>query len=297
MKQSSAVLVVILNWRQPALTIECVQTLQRSDYRPLDILVIDNGSEDDSVDQLRAALPEMPLLPLTENMGFARGCNIGLRWADKHHYTKVLLLNNDAFAAPDMVSELMKEMRDDIALLSPKIFYDHQPDKIWFAGGTMHPQLLELRNRGKNKKDQPRWQETRDVDYLLGTALLVNMGAVREVGFFDERYFMYYEDLDWSLRLRQAGLRLRVVPAAHLFHRVSVSTGGQGSPMQLFYQARSSVLFFYKFARMGSPLLIFFFRLGSMIKRCFFLLWRRDFHGLRAYLRGIYYGWKDKEKG
>ena len=291
------VLTIILNWRQPELTIECVNTLQASTYQPLDIMVIDNGSGDDSVEILRQNLPNVTVISFPENRGFAKGCNWGLRWAQENAYSWAFLLNNDAFVTPTTLDALMAAIDTDVGLLSPKIFYENQPEILWFAGGTQHPTLLEMRETGQGELDKTSWKQTRNVDYLVGTGLLVNLTAVSKVGLLDENYFMYYEDLDWSIRLRQAGYKLRLVANAHLYHRVSFSTGGASSPAQLYYQGRSSVIFFYQHAREGNPWLILLFRLGSAFKRIGILLWRGESKAIRHYLRGLWDGWQEIKKG
>ncbi len=291
------ILAIILNWKQPELTIECVQVLQTSTYQALDILVIDNGSGDNSVELLQRKLPNCIILSLPQNLGFAAGCNFGLRWAQDHKYRWAMLLNNDAFVTPNTLKLLMEATATDIGLLSPKIFYENQPEFLWFAGAKQHVYLLEMRETGQGEQDGPKWQKTRDVDYLVGTGLLVNIMAVSRVGLLDESYFMYYEDLDWSIRLRQAGLRLRLVANAHLFHRVSFSSGGQSTPTQLYYQAKSSVIFFSQHANKGHPFLILLYRLGSTCKRVSNLLWQRNMPALFAFLKGLKDGWQETKKG
>jgi len=291
------VLAILLNWRQPEMTIECVRALQASDYSALDILVIDNGSGDGSAQILPSNLFDVKVVSLPENVGFARGCNWGLRWARDNGYQWAFLLNNDAFVTPTTLTSLMRAAISDVALLSPKIFFEQRPEYLWFAGGRQHPQLLEMRDTGQGQLDGPYWQRTRDVDYLVGTGLLVNITAVFQVGLLDESYFMYYEDLDWCIRLRQAGYKLRIVADAHLYHRVSFSSGGTNSPARVYYLALSSILFFYRHAHLGNPLLILGFRLGSAHKKIVTLLWRRQRATAIAYLRGLKDGWRQIKKG
>lgn len=295
--KAPTVLAIILNWRQPDLTIECVKTLKESTYQPLEIVVIDNGSNDDSVTVLRRSLTNTTILSLSENVGFARGANYGLRWAKKRNYKWVFLLNNDAFVTPTTLEQLIEATAEDIGLLSPKIFYKDNPERIWFAGAKQHPQLLEMRETGQGKQDGPLWQTTKDVDYLVGTGLLINLTAVSKVGFFDETYFMYYEDLDWSIRLRKAGVRLRFVADAYLYHQVSFSSGGQSSPSQMYHQAKSSIIFFTQHAKQGNPFLIFLFRSGSVVRKIISLLWQNNLPTLLSYLRGLRDGWSTIKKG
>lgn len=291
-----SVLIIILNWRQPETTIECVRAVQVMQGAIADILLIDNGSGDESVQRMATALPDVSVVALPDNLGFAAGVNYGLRQAMRDGYPYALLLNNDAFPAPDMLARLLTETAPDIALLSPKIFYEVDKTRIWFAGGQQHPYLLEIRSTGRGEQDGPTWQSSRDVDYLVGTGLLVNLKAAQQVGLLDEQFFMYYEDLDWSIRLRQAGYRLRLVADAHLYHRVSVSTGGVDSPVRRYYLARSSVLFFCRHAHLGRPAAIIVYRLLSALKLLTQSLLTGQFAVARAYLRGLWDGWQINQK-
>jgi GT2 family glycosyltransferase len=286
------ILVIILNWRQPEVTIECVRAVQAMNIPAADILLIDNASGDESEVQLRMALPDISLSVMPHNLGFAAGVNHGLRQAMKMRYQYALLLNNDAFPAKDMLAQLVAAAAPDIALLSPKIFYEAEVKRIWFAGGRQHPSLLEMRDTGQGEQDGPAWQQSHDVDYLVGTGLLVNIMAVQETGLLDERFFMYYEDLDWSIRLRQAGYRLRLVANAHLYHRVALSTGGSDSPLHRYYLARSSVLFFLRHAELGQPWAIFIYRSFSAIKMVARLLLTGQPATARAYVKGLWDGWQ-----
>jgi GT2 family glycosyltransferase len=284
---SPRILAIILNWRQAEMTIECLETLRAMDGPSMDYLLIDNGSGDGSVETFENKVPWAVLLALPENQGFAAANNIGLRKAIDESYDFALLVNNDAFSEEDTLTRLLSESSADIALLSPKILHESAPSRVWFGGGRQHPQLLEMRDRGQNETDGTKWSAARDVDYLLGTFLLVNIKAAGETGLLDERFFFYYEDLDWSLRFREAGFRLRFVGNARVNHRVSTSTGGEDSPLNLYYLARSSVVFFSKHASSGSPLAILIFRFGSGVKTVVSLIVKGRFEAARAYLAGL----------
>lgn len=294
LRAAPRVLAIVLNWEQAGVTLECVAALQAMSAPALDILVIDNGSGDDSAAALEASQPGFRLLVLPDNIGFAAGNNRGLQVAVDEAYDFALLMNNDAFAAPDMLAKLLVEAGPDIALLSPKIYYEAQPERIWFANGRQQAHTLDLRETGMGELDGPQWAESRDVDYLLGTCLLANLAAVQKVGLLDERFFFYFEDLDWSLRLRQAGLRLRLVAGAHLWHRVAASTGGEeDSPLRRYHLAHSSVIFWRRHAHLGSPLLIFGFRMLSGLKMVTRLLLTGRSKAATAYMCGLRDGWWD----
>ena len=290
------VLAVTLNWRQPGMTLACVDALlAMSAPTTLDILVIDNGSGNGSAETLRRRLPPgVELLALPENLGFGRGNNVGLRRALDGDYNYALLINNDAFAAPDMLAHLLAAAEASIALISPKILYEAQPNTVWFAGARRKPLTLDIADTGRGQPDSPTGSTDRDVDYLLGTCLLVNLAVVAKAGLFDERYFMYFEDLDWSIRLQQAGYRLRLAAGAHLYHRVAISSGGLESPLRRYHLARSGVLFWRTHWRQGNLAAIILLRVGSAIKMTARLLLSGNVSAAVAYWRGLRDGLREK---
>lgn len=290
MPNQPPILIIVINWQQPLLSVECVHSLQKMDYPSKHLLLIDNGSDDNSLEIFEKTIPQVPIMALPENLGFAKGANIGLRYAVHNNFEYALLINNDAFPDTDMLTRLYKEIEPDIALLSPKIFYEFEPNRIWFAGGQRHPSLLEVRNRGQGELDGPNWHTSQDVDYLLGTCLLINLPLASQLNFFDERYFMYYEDLDLSLRCQLAGYRLRMVADAHLYHRVSVSSGGEDTPARTYMLAKSSILFFHRHASQGDKFAIFIFRVSSGLKRIIRLLVAGKLNVALAHLRGLLEG-------
>jgi GT2 family glycosyltransferase len=278
------------------MTLACVGALlAMSAPAALDILVIDNGSGGGSAERLRRQLPPgVELLALPENLGFGRGNNVGLRRAIDGDYNYALLINNDAFATPDMLARLLAAAEASIALVSPKIYYEAQPQTVWFAGARRKPLTLDIADTGRGQPDSPTVSVDRDVDYLLGTCLLVNLAAVAQVGLFDERYFMYFEDLDWSIRLQQAGYRLRLAAGAHLYHRVAISSGGLESPLRRYHLARSGVLFWRTHWRQGNLVAILLFRAGSAIKMTIRLLLSGNVSAAAAYWRGLRDGLREK---
>lgn len=286
------ILIILINWRQPHMTIECVHSLQRMDYQPKHILIIENGSGDNSAKIFQQELPDVQVIKLSDNLGFAKGANVGLNFAIQKNYHYALLINNDAFPKKEMLTKLHHAAAPDIALLSPKIFYEAEPNRIWFAGGQRHPTLLELRNRRQGEIDSLKRHSSHDVDYLLGTCLLINLPLVSQLNFFDERFFMYYEDLDLSLRCQLAGFRLRLVSDAHLYHRVATSSGGADSPSRIYLIAKSSLIFFLTHHKRGNSLAILIFRTLSTIRQTSSWLWHGNIKAIVAHFRGLRDGWR-----
>lgn len=287
-------LIIILNWKQPVMTVECVKaTIAMAGFDEFcHILVIDNGSGDDSIGYLKEHLTAdyITITSLPKNLGFGGGNNFGLNQAIKNEYKYALLLNNDAFPDPHMYMSLREAIEEGIGLYSPKIFFRSEPERIWFAGGDKSRWTLDITNTGRHHLDGPQWSNSRDVDYLLGTCLLVELEAAGRVGLFDPRYFMYFEDLDWSIRFASKGYRLRLVAPAKLYHEVAVSSGGLESPTRIFHLARGSVIFWGSHAQIYNGFLILLFRVASAAKKSLIYIRKRRFDLLKSYYHGLYSG-------
>jgi GT2 family glycosyltransferase len=145
-----------------------------------------------------------------------------------------LLLNNDTFAAPDFVSQMVTSIRADsrIAAVCPKIFFAHQPDTLWYAGGYFSLWTSATKHRGWKQVDRGQFDHITDITQATGCAMLVSCKAMRDVGFLDEQFWIYAEDLDWSVRFLKGGYRLVFAPNAHLWHldgATNVKVLGKGS--------------------------------------------------------------------
>jgi len=264
-----------------------------STYPNLTTLVVDNGSTDDTLEVVGREHPAVHRMGLCENLGFATGCNRGIAEAMRQSADYVLLLNNDTLVAPDLVEQLVRPMGVSTGVTAPKIYYAHDPRRIWSAGATRDPLTLEMKGSLRGTLDSDDVSSPVDRDYLVGCALLLSRQLLESVGGFDERFFMYYEDMDLCLRARKAGFRLLLVPQAKVWHKVAAASGGSDSPNERYWMARSSVIFFAKHARILQLGIIIPYRLGSMIKTLIRLAGQRRWASARAYVRGIRDGLRD----
>ncbi len=288
------IIAITLNWNRPDDTIACLDSLAQQTYPNLRVLVVDNGSSDDSVARIRAAYPDVPLLVHNENSGFARGMNLGIRAALAQGADYLFLLNNDTLLAPDAIARLVQHLAPDVALLAPIIYYADAPQRVWSLGGTLNPWLLETRGNRRGEEDQGQWPELLELDFAPACGLLLPRTIFDRIGLFDERFFMYYEDLDFCLRARRAGWHIRAVTTAKMWHKVSLSSGGSDSPNERYWMARSSVLYFRKHARPWQWPLIGFWRAGSALRTSARLALRSRWAALRAYWRGLWHGLRER---
>lgn len=281
------VAIVTLNWNRPADTIECLDSAAAQSYPNTELVVVDNGSSDDSVAQIRAAFPAAHLVETGKNLGFAGGCNRGIREALARGAEFVFLINNDTTFTPDCVEHLVAQTQGDVGMTIPAIYYTSAPTTIWSLGGIRHRWTWEKTDDTDAALKRAQHNGTLERDYVPGCGLLLRRDVLEQVGLFDETFFMYYEDMDFSWRVRAAGFRILLVPAAQMWHKVSVSSGGSNSPNERYWMARSSVLFFRKYVHGARWLIVAPYRTASAIKTVVRLLRNRRPTAARAYLRGL----------
>jgi GT2 family glycosyltransferase len=282
--------VIILNWNGIRDTLECLDSLTAQDGVSLQCIVVDNGSRDNSVQQIRARFPQVHILENERNLGFPGGNNAGIRYALERNAKFILILNNDTIVKSGMIRALFDHLTPEIGAAAPAIFYASQPDLIWSIGGMIHPLLLEIAKIPSDRTALPPGPVERD--FITGCAMLVRAEVLRQVGLFDESFFPgYYEDLDLSLRIRRGGYRMLLVPQAHLLHKVSQASGGQFSPRVFFLMARNSGFYFRKHMRLWQAPFVLGYRFLSAVKTTVRLAYQKNWPCLKAYWTGLACGW------
>lgn len=249
MKRFPNIFILVLNWNGYKDTIECVESLQRLAYPNYEIVLIDNGSTDGSQNILKDRFKELTLIENEENLGFADGNNVGIKHALRHNADYIFLLNNDATIAPDALSYLVDfaEENTEIGLVGPKILFYNDPDKIWFAGGIVDL-MTGVTHRGYGQRDDGKFDELAEVDYITGCALLIKSEVIRKIGLMSSEYYLLFEESDWCLRAKEAGYQLYYVPQARVLHKCSASFGGSRSlgieraPSWIYYYSRNNFL-------------------------------------------------------
>lgn len=234
--------VITVNYNGLALTCAMIDSLRRHVTSPLEIIVVDNGSARDEAALLRERYPGITALRSQRNLGFAGGNNLGIAAASGEY---LLLINNDTEIENDTLHLLAARLDADPALgvVCPKIRFFAPPRNIQFAGYTPLSRLT-LRNAlvGFGHPDDGSYDTPRDTPYAHGAAMMVRRAAARQAGPMPEPYFLYYEELDWSLRIREQGWRIAYEPGVTVYHKESATTGQQ-SPLRTYYLTRNRLLF------------------------------------------------------
>jgi GT2 family glycosyltransferase len=293
---SPPVTLIIVAWNQLETTLACLESVAGLAYRPFETILVDNGSAPPLADAVGERFPQVRILRLPDNTGFAGGNNAGLRQALTGPSDHFFLLNNDTELAPDALDHLVAaiETAPDIGLVTAKVYYAADRRRIWSVGNRLNV-FLDVTAGGENQIDRGQWAQPRDIDFAPFCAVLVRRELLESVGLLDEGFFFYYEDMDYCRRARLAGYRLRLCPDAHVWHAVSASSGGKENPLARYRLAQSGGRYFRKHGRGARMLLIISFRLASAIKTTAQLLAKRRGDVVRAYWAGLLAGWRGDE--
>jgi GT2 family glycosyltransferase len=241
--------VILVNWNGWADTLACLESLDRLTYPDATVLVVDNGSTDDSVARIRAARPYVRLLETGSNLGFAGGNNVGIRVALAEGASYAWLLNNDTVVEPGALTALVDALETDSAAgaAGSKITYFDRPGVLWYAGGDFTPEG-PVRHRGIDAPDTGAYDTLEETAFITGCSLLLRASVLDEVGLMRDEYFLYWEETDLDWRIRAAGHTLLYVPGSVVRHKVAASLGKDWGPAQTEYLARN-MLHFYRLNR------------------------------------------------
>lgn len=282
--------VLLVNWNGKKDMLACLASLHKVAYQPLHILVIDNASTDDSVKAIQTEFPEVEILANPRNERFARANNQGMQKALQAGADLILLLNNDTEVAPDFLDHLVQAMAThaNVGMVAPKIYYHHDPNLLWFAGGKVNLWTGRIWHRGLRQVDGPeKFSQLEMVDYLTGCAILASRECIEKIGMLDENYFMYAEDADWSWRAQLAGFVCLYQPAAKVWHKVGAAAGGT---FKIYHKVRGNFLFFQRYAKWHHwPTIALGVTFGTIVEimRQFRQNPSRAFQTLGALLRGF----------
>lgn len=238
------VLVIVLCYNGIDLTRDCLRSLRGVDWPAVDVLVVDNQSQDNTPAIVRAEFPEVQVLETGANLGYAEGNNAGLRHALDHGYDYALLLNNDTEVAPDFLRVLVHACEADsqIGVAGPKVRYFEPKDVIYSAGGRIDWQRGNSEMIGLNAPDRGQFDAPCEVDFVSGCALLARCAAIREAGLLDGRFGMYYEETEWCVRIHRRGWKVVVAPASVIWHKIEPQRQFE-SPRIAYYMTRNRLLF------------------------------------------------------
>ncbi|MFQ5456683.1 MAG: glycosyltransferase family 2 protein [Nitrospirota bacterium] len=297
------VTIIILNWNGKDNTIECIESVEKIDYPRYDILLIDNGSDDDSVHTFRSLYKEHTRIKLIENrknLGFAEGSNIGIREAIKNKSDYILLLNNDTVVKEDFLGKIVDvgKTNKKYGIIGPKIYFYGKDNIIYSAGGGVIKRLGQPLHIGLFKEDKGQYNREGKTGFITGCALLIKREVVEKIGLIDENYFLYFEDLDWNLNAQRKGYLSVFVPDSIIWHKAS-SSSGYKSPNYYYYMTRNRILFVRKNYSLFSLLFLFlpYFIIYRYLWTIIKLVFNKRWEHIKAVNRGVWWHVRRDEGG
>lgn len=265
--------IVILHYKGEDDTYGCVSSILSNHVNNSQfniILVINSPIETNTrerknsfVSELKKDYPHLIIIENKENTGFGQGNNVGIQKALDLGSEYILLLNNDTLVSPDLLNKLIAYAKSDpeIGVVSPKIYFakgfEYHKNKycdedlgkvIWYAGGIIDWDNIYASHRGVDEVDTNQYDEVTDTDFATGCAMLIKKSTIDKVGLFDGKYFLYFEDTDYSLKVKKFGMKIKYFPKTYLWHKNASSSGKPGSNIHIYYQNRNRLYFGFKYA-------------------------------------------------
>ncbi len=247
------VYIIILNWNNYKDTRVCLMSLLNITYENISVIFVDNGSKDNSGQLLKEEFPTFEFIFNDENLGFARGCNVGIRAALAHgDCDYVLLLNNDAVATPNFLEKALAVAESNlrIGLVGGKILRSPECKKIWYAGGRVEVWRCQVLPRGWGEIDRGQYDKVEEVEFVTGALMLIKREVLEKVGLLPEEYFFGVEEYDYSVTVRQAGYLLYYVPELLVYHRGDGSHWNYDAKF-IYNYYRQKLIFMEKFLPKG----------------------------------------------
>ena len=293
------VVTVILNTNRRTDTLACLESLAASDLDTdgdlvHEIIVLDNASTDGSVEAIQAGFPDVQILPLSENLGYAGNNNVGIRAALEQGADWVFVLNEDTLLDPHCLRRMVRhgESNAEIGIVGPMVYHLNPPGLIQTAGGMFGQNLLPYHS-GQNELDRGQFPVPRQVDWVSGCSILVRREVVEQVGMLDERFFYYWEETEWCLRAGKAGWKVVNVPQAKLWHK-GVQPDYDPSPSVTYYNTRNR---FLMLAKHHAPLSAWTANLGRTLRPLLSWTFRPKWRSRRAHRDALWHGLVDFLRG
>lgn len=296
--------IVIINWNSYDLTRDTLLSLQKTSFTNYDIILVDNHSTDGSLEKLQSEFSFPIFIQLDENKGFTGGNNAGMQYAVDHQYEYTLLLNNDVEVEPDFLEPLIATLDHNpkTGAVQPLIYFHHNRSLLWNAGATYNTWLGMIGTIGYNKKDEGQAQihKPRNTDWITGCAFMVRTELLKQIGFFPQKLFIYYEDFDLSLRIKNAGYDLAYIPKSKIYHIAGMAhktkekaKEGYVSPKVHYLNSRNRIWILKKHTSGIKILSVIIAQLIYFSAISFYFILRRRWQKLKAWHTGIKEGLLD----
>lgn len=291
-----SVAIIIINWNSFEFTSQCLHSLASISYRNVEIIVVDNASTDKSGEKLKDKYPEITLFTNIENLGFTGGNNKGIQYALNEGKDYVMLLNNDTVVTESFIEPLIASIDTDAkaGAVQPKILYNKVRTLLWNAGGTFNKYFSQTKTIGEGETDLGQYDQAGETEWITGCCFLVKSEVVRKVGLLDDKFFIYFEDADWSFKIKQLGMKMLYEPTSKIYHEAGMSDNnrekhneGNVSPFSHYMGVRNHLYFTRRYAKGAYFLTSFIYQIIKISGYCLYFLVRGRFVKLKYSIRGF----------
>ena len=238
------VFVITLNWNGKEWLEDCLSSILAMDYPDFEVVMVDNGSTDGSVQFVREKFPSVHLVETGSNLGYARGFNAGLEFAASRGAEYFLIMNNDTVIDRGALKALVETAltQERAGFVTGKIYFHNHPDTLQTVGKNENPITWNGKHIGWGEKDTGQYETVEERAFIDDVITLVDRRLYDEVGGYDPQFFLQCEEFDWQVRAKEKGWKFYYTPMAKLWHRVSMSMGGMGNPIGRYFDIRSAMV-------------------------------------------------------
>ena len=296
MNLNKKIAIIIVNWKQYELTINCLLSLKKLEYKNWKVILVDNESNFEKINKIKSDFNKVEVIESKENLGFASANNLGIKYAIKNKFEYVMLLNNDTEVNKKFLLPLLNSFQNDNSLgaVQPLIMNYNNRAKVWNAGGYLNNFFgFPYTNKKLNNKN-------RQIDWITGCCIVLKTQVIKKAGLIDEDFFAYYEDVDWSLRIKKLGYKLGIVESSVIFHHGTKSSNdsnseGNLSPFVHYLNIRNHIYLLKKHSDKFNFIGVLFYQFLKILFYSIYFILRLRFSKLKMVYRALNDGINNKQ--
>jgi len=292
MNADNKIAVIIINWKKYDLTLNCIDSVLKSSYKNFKIILIDNGSQNSFPDEINKS-EKIHVIKNENNEGFSKANNQGIKYSIKNGFDFVLLLNNDTLIKNDLINSLVRQSSTLNQKIIQPLILNYDGSKIWNAGGKINNFFGTFQTLEKGKVFNNFKINRIYTDWFTGCCVLIKLEIFNHVGYFDERFFAYYEDVDYSIRLKKMGYSIALMTNSYLQHYESASSKsmnkieGNLSPYVHYLNIRNHILLLKKHSKSFNLIGVLLYQLIKIFSYSVYFLIRFRFNKFKMVLKGL----------
>ena len=292
MNADKKIAVIIINWKKYDFTLKCIDSVLKSSYKNFKIILIDNESQNNFPDEINKS-EKIQIIKNKNNEGFSKANNQGIKYSIKNGFDYVLLLNNDTLIKNDLIDSLIQQSSNLNQKIIQPLILNYDGTKIWNAGGKINNFFGTFKSLKKGKSFKNFKSNRNLTEWFTGCCVLIKSDIFMDIGYFDERFFAYYEDVDYSIRLKKMGYSIALMTNSYLQHYESASSKsdnqseGNLSPYVHYLNIRNHILLLKKHSKSFNLIGVLLYQLNKILSYLIYFLIRFRFNKFKMVSKGL----------